>query len=52
MITQAVGNQAITVEDLIAVADETVQVIEYSAQLEEQSAELHQIRERIAHRKR
>jgi signal transduction histidine kinase len=40
MITQAVGNQAITVEDLIAVADETVQVIEYSAQLEEQSAEL------------
>jgi len=40
MITQAVGNQAITVEDLIAVADETVQVIEYSERLEEQSKEL------------
>ena len=40
MITQAVGNQSITVEDLIAVADETVQVIEYSARLEEQSKEL------------
>ena len=40
MITQAVGNQSITVEDLIAVADETVQVIEYSARLEEQSIEL------------
>ena len=40
MITQAVGNQSITVEDLIAVADETVQVIEYSARLEEQSVEL------------
>jgi Na+/proline symporter/signal transduction histidine kinase len=40
MITQAVGNQPITVEDLIAVADETVQVIEYSERLEEQSIEL------------
>ena len=40
MITQAVGNQSISVEDLIAVADETVQVIEYSARLEEQSVEL------------
>jgi Na+/proline symporter/signal transduction histidine kinase len=40
MITQAIGNQPITVEDLIAVADETVQVIEYSERLEEQSIEL------------
>jgi len=40
MITQAVGNQSITVEDLIAVADETVQVIEYSERLEQQSKEL------------
>ena len=40
MITQAVGNQSITVEDLIAVADETVQGIEYSTRLEEQSKEL------------
>ena len=40
MITQAVGNQSITVEDLIAVADETVQGIEYSTRLEEQSKKL------------
>lgn len=40
MITQAIGNQTITVQDLIAVADETVQVIEYSERLEAQSKEL------------
>ncbi|GLQ35594.1 sodium:solute symporter [Amylibacter marinus] len=40
MISQAVGGKDISVEDLIAVADETVQVIEYSTQLEEQSKQL------------
>jgi len=40
MINHAVGGEAISVEDLIAVADETVQVIEYSTKLEEQSKEL------------
>ena len=40
MITQAVGHEPISVEDLIAVADETVQVLEYSAKLEEQSKKL------------
>lgn len=40
MITQVVGSETISVEDLIAVADETVQVLEYSAKLEEQSKTL------------
>ncbi|CUH82646.1 ATP-binding protein [Tropicibacter naphthalenivorans] len=40
MLGQIVGGMAVSVEDLMAVADETAQMMEYSARLEEQSAEL------------
>ena len=40
MIGQIVGGSAVSVEDLMAVADETAQIMEYSARLEEQSQEL------------
>lgn len=40
MIGQVTGTAAVSVEDMIAVADETAQIMEYSARLEEQSQEL------------
>lgn len=45
MIGQMTGGSGIRVEDLIAVADETAQILEYSSQLEAKSAE----QERTAH---
>ncbi len=40
MINQVASGEAISVQDLIAVADETAQIMEYSARLESQSKEL------------
>jgi signal transduction histidine kinase len=40
MISQIIGGQAISVEDLMAVADESAQILEYSNQLEVKSREL------------
>ena len=40
MVGQITGGMAISVEDLMAVADETAQMLEYSARLKEQSDEL------------
>jgi Na+/proline symporter/nitrogen-specific signal transduction histidine kinase len=40
MIGQIVGGAAVSVEDLMAVADETAQIMEYSSQLEAKSQEL------------
>lgn len=40
MIGQLTGGEAVSVEELIAVADETAQIMEYSAQLEKKSKEL------------
>ncbi|TFL16599.1 ATP-binding protein [Jannaschia formosa] len=40
MVTGITGDSAVSVEDLIAVADETAQVMEYSARLEAREAEL------------
>ena len=40
MITQISGGVSISVDDLLAVADETAQIMEYSSQLETQSREL------------
>jgi Na+/proline symporter/nitrogen-specific signal transduction histidine kinase len=40
MIGQIVGGVSVSVEDLMAVADETAQIMEYSAQLEAKSDEL------------
>lgn len=40
MISQLFGDATVTVEDLMAVANETAQIMEYSARLEEQQEEL------------
>lgn len=40
MIGQIIGGQAISVEDLMAVADESAQILEYSSRLEVQSGRL------------
>ncbi|WP_050930322.1 sensor histidine kinase [Aestuariivita boseongensis] len=40
MVGQIVGGSAVSVEDLLAVADESAQMLEYSSRLEEKSAEL------------
>ncbi len=40
MVAQIVGGAAVSVQDLMAVADETAQMMEYSSQLEAKSAEL------------
>ncbi|ETX26715.1 sensor histidine kinase [Roseivivax isoporae] len=40
MVGQIVGGASVSVEDLMAVADESAQLLEYSARLEAQSAEL------------
>ncbi|WP_101068587.1 sensor histidine kinase [Roseovarius salinarum] len=39
MISQIVGGTSVSVEDLMAVADETAQIMEYSSRLEAKSAE-------------
>ncbi len=43
MVGQLIEGASVTVEDLIAVADEAAQILEYSTQLEAKSAELEQI---------
>ncbi|SHH87227.1 ATP-binding protein [Marivita hallyeonensis] len=40
MVGQITGGMAVSVEDLMAVADETAQMLEYSAELKEKSEEL------------
>ena len=40
MVGQIVGGSSVSVQDLMAVADESAQMLEYSSQLEEKSAEL------------
>ena len=40
MVSQIVGGSGVSVEDLLAVADETAQIMEYSARVEAQSEEL------------
>ncbi|UWR21073.1 sensor histidine kinase [Sulfitobacter sp. S190] len=40
MISQIVGGQSISVEDLMAVADESAQILEYSSRLEAKSRQL------------
>jgi signal transduction histidine kinase len=40
MVSQIVGGATVSVEDLMAVADETAQIMEYSSQLETKSQEL------------
>jgi hypothetical protein len=40
MVAQSVGGSTVSVEDLMAVANETAQIMEYSSQLEAKSAEL------------
>ncbi|MFY0679494.1 MAG: sodium:solute symporter [Thalassovita sp.] len=40
MVSQIMGHATVSVEDLLAVADETAQIMEYSSQLEAKSAEL------------
>ncbi len=40
MVGQIVGRSSVSVEDLLAVADESAQMLEYSSQLEAKSAEL------------
>ncbi|MDJ0827725.1 MAG: sensor histidine kinase [Rhodobacter sp.] len=40
MVAQITGGASVSVEDLLAVADETAQIMEYSSQLETQSQEL------------
>lgn len=40
MVAQIMGAASVSVEDLLAVADETAQMMEYSSQLEAKSAEL------------
>jgi Na+/proline symporter/nitrogen-specific signal transduction histidine kinase len=40
MVGQITGGMSVSVEDLMAVADETAQMLEYSARLKEQSEEL------------
>ncbi|WP_299955229.1 ATP-binding protein [uncultured Roseobacter sp.] len=42
MISQIVGGTAVSVQDLLAVADESAQMLEYSSQLEAKSRELSQ----------
>ncbi|MEO9825895.1 MAG: ATP-binding protein [Paracoccaceae bacterium] len=42
MVSQLVGGAAVSVEDLMAVADESAQILEYSNRLEAKSAEVEQ----------
>ena len=47
MVTGITGDSAVSVEDLIAVADETARIMDYSAKLEAQSAELNSAMTRL-----
>ncbi|MFK7868457.1 MAG: ATP-binding protein [Roseobacter sp.] len=47
MIAQIVGGSAVSVEDLLAVADESAQMLEYSSRLETQSKELSRTAEKL-----
>jgi Na+/proline symporter/nitrogen-specific signal transduction histidine kinase len=47
MIGQIASGEAISVEDLIAVADETAQIMEYSARLKAQSSEMEKTAEQL-----
>jgi len=47
MVGQIVGGSVVSVEDLMAVADETAQIMEYSNKLETQSAELSRTAEQL-----
>lgn len=49
MIGQIIGGQAVSVEDLLAVADESAQILEYSSQLEAKSRELTETAEELGH---
>lgn len=40
LVSQIVGGEGVSLEELVAAADETVQIVEYSARLEEKSREL------------
>ena len=48
MIGQIIGGQAISVEDLMAVADESAQILEYSGRLEAKSLELTQTAQELS----
>jgi hypothetical protein len=47
MVAQIAGGASVSVRDLLAVADETAQIMEYSSQLEQKSAELARTAERL-----
>jgi Na+/proline symporter/nitrogen-specific signal transduction histidine kinase len=47
MVGQIIGGASVSVRDLLAVADETAQIMEYSSQLEAKSAELAQTAARL-----
>mgnify|MGYP001628249690 CR=1 FL=1 len=49
MMAQVTGGAEISFEDMIAVADETAQIMEYSARLETQSKELEQAAAQLRH---
>lgn len=49
MIGQIIGGQALSVEDLMAVADESAQIHEYSSQLEAKSRELTETAQELGH---
>lgn len=47
MVTQITGGASISVEDMLKVADETQQILEYSNELEQKSLELEQTAEQL-----
>ena len=47
MVAQIIGGASVSVRDLLAVADETAQIMEYSSQLEAKSSELAQTAARL-----
>ena len=47
MVSQIVGSSAVSVQDLLAVADESAQMLEYSSQLEQKSRELSETAEQL-----
>ena len=49
MIGQIIGGQAISVEDLMAVADESAQILEYSSRLEIKSRQLIETARELSH---
>ncbi|MBB3994725.1 hypothetical protein GGR95_002373 [Sulfitobacter undariae] len=49
MIGQIIGGQVISVQDLMAVADESAQILEYSSQLETKSRQLSETAQELGH---